>query len=166
RCLTRPSGARILGGSFVGLMSPCPGGAAMRRARRLSLDRLEDRTAPAVLTVTSPDDSGPGSLRAAVAQAELDATPDRIAFAPGLAGGTINLPSVGSVDSVWGASALAITTPITIEGSGQTITRSGPAGIRLFFVDATRPGSHGSLVLSDLRLTNGLARGGDGGPGA
>lgn len=55
----------------------------------------------------------------------------------------------------------AITSQITIEGNGATITRSTTApGFRLFFV-----ASNGNLTLQNVTLSNGSARGGTGGTG-
>src|SRR5262245_12441731 len=47
-------------------------------ACRLTLERLEDRTAPAVVTSTA--DSGPGSLRQAILDANSNPGPDQITF--------------------------------------------------------------------------------------
>src|SRR5262245_65539074 len=61
---------------------------------RLRVEALEDRQAPAVFTVTDPGDSGPGTLRQAVLDANNEAAhpgPDTITFAPALAGATISL---------------------------------------------------------------------------
>ncbi|MCG3159248.1 MAG: hypothetical protein JMDDDDMK_00234 [Acidobacteria bacterium] len=53
----------------------------------------------------------------------------------------------------------AITSQITIDGSGATITRGVSAqAFRLFYV-----ASNGDLTLQNLTLSNGLAKGGDGG---
>lgn len=49
----------------------------------LRFDTLEDRTAPAVFTVTTTLDVGPGSLRQAIADSNAAAGPDTIAFAVG-----------------------------------------------------------------------------------
>jgi hypothetical protein len=54
------------------------------------LERLEDRTVPSTLTILNNLDSGPGSLRAALASA---ANGDTIAFAPSLSSKTITLTS-------------------------------------------------------------------------
>ncbi|MDB5313157.1 MAG: hypothetical protein JWO38_7359, partial [Gemmataceae bacterium] len=130
-----------------------------RPTTRLAAELLEDRSTPVVFTVTNANDSGPGSLRAAVAQAEADAAPDTIVFAPSVAGATIGLSSIG--DSSLGPSALLVATPVTIRGSGQTISRGpGAPGFRLFAVGPT-----GSLTLAGLTLSGGLAQGGGSGSG-
>lgn len=72
--------------------------------QRLGFDILEDRLAPATLTVTNLKDSGAGSLRAAIASANATDAADTIVFAPALAGGAINLTS----------GTLLITKPLTV----------------------------------------------------
>jgi hypothetical protein len=119
---------------------------------------LEDRLAPAAFTVTNANDGGPGSLRAAVAQANSLPGGDAIVFAPQLARQTISLTTAD--DTALGRSALVVTDPLSIIGSGQTITRGGSAPLRLFRVTIS-----GSLVLRNLTLSNGLAQGGSGGAG-
>ncbi len=126
---------------------------------------LEDRATPATFTVVNTDDSGPGSLRAAIASANATPGADDIDFAPGLTGQTITLtafdPGLIGVGA-FGPSAFVVTSPITIRGSGQTLSRdTGGAAFRLFNVTGT-----GSLTLDSLTLANGLARGGSGGSGA
>ena len=50
-------------------------------ARNLTIVRLEDRTAPAVFTVTTLADSGAGSLRQAVLDANAAGGADEVQFA-------------------------------------------------------------------------------------
>ncbi len=93
---------------------------------------------PQGLVVTNANDSGPGSLRAAIATADAGAG-DTITFASTLAGQTIHLTTIGdSKDD--GYSALTITTPMTIDASaapGLTIAGPGTTGgskFRVFYV--------------------------------
>jgi CSLREA domain-containing protein len=138
---------------------------------RLRLEGLEGRAVPAVITVTSLADNttidGQVTLREAIQAANTDTSvdgsaagsgADTIVFAPALADQTVNLGLVGDVSI--GPSALLVSTPITIQGTGQTITRTGAAGFRLFAV-----GGAGDLTLEDLTLSNGLAQGGAAGGG-
>ncbi len=55
---------------------------ALRRARPLTLDRLEDRCTPAVFTVLNTSDAGPGSLRQAILDANALAGTDSVVFDP------------------------------------------------------------------------------------
>jgi hypothetical protein len=123
---------------------------------RLWLETLEDRSAPAVLTVNTladtTTDTGHLSLRDAITlvnnggnQAALNQSlmpagwasqintttnpfgaNDTIQFDPGLAGKTIALTTVG--DNSFGPSAFLISTPLTIQGltGNQGITLAGP----------------------------------------
>src|SRR5438093_924204 len=63
--------------------SNSPASPPRRRARRAHtprLEALEDRTAPAVFTVSNVNDSGPGSLRQAILDADAGPGGDTIAF--------------------------------------------------------------------------------------
>lgn len=126
---------------------------------RLGLEVLEDRTAPAVLLVTSTADSGAGSLRSAVSTANGTPEADTIRFDPSLNRQTITLSTVG--DNTFGPSALVVNTTITLEGTpgGVTIARGAAAPAFRLFAVATS----GHLIVKGLTLQGGLARGGDGG---
>jgi hypothetical protein len=118
----------------------------------------------AVFTVTSLSDApvtaagqAPGTLRQAVFDANVSPGADTIEFSTGLSG-TIDLSVVG--DTSQNASALLVTSPITIRGNsnGITIGRAIDAPeMRLFRVAAS-----GNLTLDTLMLTNGLVRGANG----
>lgn len=112
--------------------------------------------------VTNTNDSGAGSLRQAIIDANTAAGGDTINFDTAGAFATpqtISLSTIG--DSTKGASALLVNSQITIVGpaAGVTITRGGGGpNMRLFYVTPI-----GNLTLQNLTLSNGLARGGDGG---
>src|SRR5207237_9801889 len=120
-------------------------GAQLRRLHLIvpRLEALEDRTVPSTLIVTSPADSGTGSLRAEIAAAQSG---DTIDFAPSLAGQTITLTS----------GELAINTSLNIEGLGaDELTISGNNASRVFDIS----GSTTNVEIADLTIADGLATG-------
>lgn len=108
--------------------------------------------------VTTSADSGPGSLRDALDQANAQTYYVwSIAFDPGLATQKVPVATVG--DTNFGPSAFAINGNVLMDGG--EITRDGGAPeMRLF-----RVGSNALLVLRNVKLTGGIARGGAGGDG-
>jgi hypothetical protein len=132
-----------------------------RYARRLNFESLESRRVLATFTVTNLSDAvvvapgnAPGTLRQAIYDANHTLGADTIEFAANLSG-SVNLSVVD--DTAFGASALVISSPITIAGnsSGVTIGRNAAAAeMRLFRVTST-----GDLTLHSLSVTGGIARG-------
>ena len=94
----------------------------MTRARtRLLLQALEDRTTPTTFTVTNTNDSGAGSLRQALSDANGALGVDSITFSG--VSGTITLTS----------GELSISDPVTITGPGAgVLSISGNKLNRLF----------------------------------
>jgi hypothetical protein len=140
-----------------------PQAPVVRPRFRPYLEILEARTVPALLHVTSlADDGAAGTLRSIISTANTNADgSNTIVFD---VTGTIDLtaaplnPSTGIFP---GPTAFDVNKPLTILGGGQTITRDAAApNFRFFFVEAT-----GNLSLSNLTLTNGLAKGFDGAGG-
>ena len=131
------------------------------RRRVLELEVLEGRLVLSTYTVTSPNDSGTGTLRQAILDAEMDETADTIDFAASLAGDTITLTS-NDTTTAYGPTALVISTGnITIDGSGAPLLQiSGDNARRIFAVS-----SSSTLTLENITLTGGLAQGGAGGSG-
>src|SRR5262245_45720468 len=137
-------------------------GAPRRRTPRPAVEALEDRCVPSMLTVTDPGDSGPGTLRQAIVDANNEAAhpgPDTIAFAPALAGATITLTTTDPAASD-GPSAFVVSSALTIYGgaAGVTVVRSAAGGtpaFRLFDVAGA-----GALTLQHLTLRGGMALGG------
>lgn len=84
-------------------------------AKRLRVEELEDRRMLAVFTVDNVNDSGPGSLRDAIAMANATAgVPDEIVFDPAVfTGGTNSLIRLTSGE-------LQITDTLTIDGTTGT----------------------------------------------
>ena len=137
--------------------------------RRPTLEVLEDRCVPAVLTVNTLADlaatvSGLVTLRQAIVASETDTTTelgqtgtgdDTIQFAPGLSG-TIDLTQFQDVN--YGPTALSITDKIMIDGfngaGGITIAAGPQQPLRLFEVAGTA-----SLTLQGVTLSGGQAVG-------
>ena len=94
-------------------------------------------------TVTNTNDSGAGSLRAALTSANLDAAPDRVLFQSGLSG-TITLSS-GLPD---------IDQPVQILGPGAGQITVNGNGNRIVYID---PGPGGDVLISGLTLSGGYA---------
>ena len=119
-----------------------------------AVEYLEKRIAPANIFVTNlNDDLNAGSLRKAIADANLTPAPDTIIFKP-TAFGTIFL----------GGTQLDITAPLTIKGpgAGKAII-SGNDTSRIFNVDNADAAEDAPFALSGLALTKGNATGGIGG---
>src|SRR5262245_10087777 len=103
------------------------------------LEALEDRTLTSTLMVVNTADSGPGSLRDAVAAA---APGDTVAFRPALAGKTITLTS----------GPVSLTKNLAVIGLGaDKLAVSGNGADRVFSVVGT------TVSLSGLTITGGLA---------
>jgi autotransporter-associated beta strand protein len=96
-------------------------------------------------TVTTTADSGAGSLR----QAILDADAAN--------GGTINMTVSGPI--YLNSPLPVISTPMTINGMNGAVAAAGL--YRVFFVDA----GNGAVALNNFGIFDGRAKGGDGGPG-
>src|SRR5262245_45379331 len=129
---------------------------ARKRRSAPTLERLEDRTAPAVFTVTTladvtdPND-GVVSLREAITSANSEAGDDTITFA---VTGTINL--TGPLPE--------LSTSLAIEGPGAgslTVRRDSGGNYRIFSV-----GERATVALSGLTVRNGNSASGGGGNSA
>ena len=134
-----------------------------RTHRKLQLLSLEQRIVLATFTVSITGDSGAGSLRQAIIDANAAAGADTIVFAAGLtasAPATINLSTSG--DGTAGPSAFGITSDIIITGpnGANGITLNNTVNQRLFYISAA-----GKLTLDSLTLSGGKAQGGNGGNG-
>src|SRR5262249_21324227 len=107
------------------------------------LELLEGRTLPSTFTVLNLADSGEGSLRQAILDANSPAYPgaDVIRFADGLSG---TIPLTGG--------QLSITDDLTIDGPGQNkLTVSGNTACRVFRIAGAGP----DVAISGLTFANG-----------
>ncbi len=109
-----------------------------RRSCRPRLEALDDRTLLSTFTVLNLNDSGIGSLRAAIAASNADTGANTIAFAKGLKG-TIALTS----------GELSITNSVTINGPGANeLSVSGQSVSRVFEIGAGLNVTIGGLTVS------------------
>ena len=109
----------------------------------------------ATFTVTNNNDSGAGSLRQAITDADAAGGSSTINFASSVSG-TISLSSALPI----------LSSSVTIDGSGAAggrVTIDGGNANRIFFAGDGNPIT---LNLVNLSLQNGLAKGGNGGSGA
>jgi len=116
--------------------------ACCRRKTHLQVERLDDRTVPSTFSVSSLADSGLGSLRQAILDANAATGDDAINFASGLSG-TINLASV----------LPDLSTNINIQGPGAnllTVRRDTGDAYRIFTVD-----SGATVGIAGLTVSNG-----------
>jgi hypothetical protein len=118
---------------------------------RPQLQRLEDRDVPATFAVTTTADSGAGSLRQAILDANATTGFDEIIFGSGVLDQTITLSA--------GLPTITDTAGMQITGPGRTrLTVSGNDAVRVFDVAALA-----SATISDLTITRGNAGTGVGG---
>ena len=126
--------------------------AHRRRPRRSEIETLEDRVVPATITVANLGDTGAGTLRAAIEQANLDAGLDTITFAPSVTG-TITL-----------ATALPdLSANVVIAGPGisdLSVARSGQPGTPAFRIFTVAAGVEATV--SRLTISGGLEDSGGG----
>ncbi|HEY1377553.1 MAG TPA: FG-GAP-like repeat-containing protein [Gemmataceae bacterium] len=105
-------------------------------SRHLSVEQLESRDAPAVFTVTSAADSGPGSLRQAILDANARPGADTIRFQ--IASGTQTITPATALPTV--------TDPVVLDAT----TQPGYAGKPLIVLDGSAaPVGASGLVLSN-----------------
>src|SRR5262245_28503943 len=117
---------------------------------RPALEAFEDRTVPSTFTVRNLNDSGAGSLRQAILDANAHPGADTIRFAPAARDGTIPLTS----------GQLTVSDDLTIDGPGQNrLTVSGNNASRVFRVS----GIATDVTLRDLTITGGSVTGANGG---
>src|SRR5262249_25048189 len=127
------------------------------------LQVLEDRIAPATFTVLNTNDSGTGSLRDAITQANADAVDDTIAFNTNPALGT-NFSTAQTITLT--SNQLTISNPVTITGPGASLltVRRAPAAATQFRIFSVSDGSASAInvTLSGMTITGGVTSTGDG----
>src|SRR5262245_2340708 len=96
-------------------------------ATSLRLETLEDRTAPAVFTVTNTNDTGAGSFRQAVLNANALAGPDTIRFDIGT-GGAQTITPLSALPAVTGPTRIDATTQPGLAGTPLITLRGVQAG--------------------------------------
>ena len=96
---------------------------------------------PSTVTVMNTDDSGAGSLRAAIEQANVDAAQDTIDFAPSV-NGTISL-----------------STALPDLSAGMSIVGPGPSALTLKSFSIFTVSSGDQVTISGLTITGGSALG-------
>ncbi|MBX7106558.1 MAG: right-handed parallel beta-helix repeat-containing protein, partial [Gemmataceae bacterium] len=130
------------------------------RFRRFSLTALEKRITPASFLVTSSSDSGPGTLRQALLDANVNSQADTISFAPGitvidLTGGelVVNTDLAGLTIQGPGATGLVIR---SVQSSGNPTNRI----LRLDIAGGSAP-----VTITGLTLADGFLSGNNSGAG-
>src|SRR3712207_3389879 len=118
-------------------------------------DKLYPQFIMSIITVTSQTDSGPGSLRQAIASAKAG---DTIKFASSLSNKTITLSS----------GQLAVNKNLTIDGAGAAgLTISGNKAHRIFDIRNDANSNPTTFTLRNLTIANGKTTGvGEDGAGA
>jgi hypothetical protein len=126
------------------------------------LEVLETRVAPATFTVTNTSDSGAGSLRQAILDANAASGADTIVFGPLFT--TPQTISLTTTPDTTNPSALTITDSVTITGPGANLltVRRDPTApqMRIFDVNGGSPGSNVITVsISGMTISGGSTAG-------
>ena len=109
------------------------------------------------ITVSTLLDAGAGSLRDAIAQANLDTAGDTIQFAPALF-------SSGQLQTIHLSQALSIDNGMRIVGPGSNLLKiSGDSATSLIFVDFKNHNANDNVIISGMQLTDAKSTSLDGG---
>jgi len=134
--------------SFLFRRAPTRPTAQQVRKASPKFEGLEDRTVPATFVVTSPLDSGDGTLRDAIAKANANGGADEIDVKIGTANGGIITLNTGE---------LAITDDVTIAGEG--ISKTGIDGGRTTRILNIEGNHKINVALRDISFYQGAAQG-------
>jgi hypothetical protein len=147
--------------------------SAARPRLRPQLEYLEDRLVPAVINVTTlADGNGPGTLRAAIAQANAnDANGDTNNVINLTVAGTYNIGQLGALSIFSNANANQSELNLTIENtSGGAVAISGDNLSRVFDINSNNivpaAGLLGTVTINGVTIENGLAQPDDGATGS
>ncbi len=123
------------------------------RRSRLGIESLEERSVPAIFTVLNTNDTGAGSLRDAIAQADASVGADTIVFGDGSGGGGTNFldatPDTITLTSGELTPTDSATTTITGPGA-NLLSISGNNASQAFLI-----GPNASTAISGLTITAG-----------
>ena len=117
-----------------------------RRRSRPNLEALESRQLLAIVAVTTTSDSGAGSLRAAITQANSDSSPDDIVFdIPASTAQNLNVPVSGFDPSTqtWTITLQSPLPPITNTVSIDGYTEA-PVGVPYRYPEEMTSGPNGT----------------------
>src|SRR5262245_51817058 len=120
------------------------------RRTRLGLELMEDRAVPATFTVVNTLDSGPGSLRQAISDANVTTGPDTIGFGPGF------FSSPRAITLTGGQLVVSDSVAITGPGAGL-LSVSGNATSRVFLIDDGNASVIRDVRIEGLTVTGGRA---------
>lgn len=136
-----PGDCPLLRHSMVGWRRKLGSSLETRRATPWLVEELESRAMLSTIAVSSTGDSGPGTLRAAIEQANLDSTQDTITFDPSVTGTITLLTALPDLSA-----------STVIAGPGPSVLNMGRGGDdTLFTVFTVAAGA--DVTISGLRIT-------------
>jgi hypothetical protein len=128
---------------------------------RLLLQALEGRIVPATFTVLNTNDSGAGSLRDAITQANANPGTDAIAFDPTVFSVPATISLVSALPAI--TDSLTITGPDLANGLPQLTVQRSPTAASQFGIFFMQGAYTVTVDLSNLTISGGIAPTGYGG---